>query len=352
MASQALMCDKNAFPRPCPSAAPFTKPAMSTTFKYAGTLLKIQFRTFVHHFQHTKRSNIYLTWLVCDIQRDNQIENLVLVRDVLGTENKRRRKFSVNIFHHFYTANCRSREKKYLFSLGSMVQKGKFSAGAALFVSTLKNVDLPTFGTPTMPTRKFVPTRPINGFFSGSSTFFGAICENCEFFCSQSQIHNLIDFIIAPSIVFLAIRTLMQCAFDLITKSSNELFPQNAVTFFLRQQLVSFSEDCSRQMDKMLTWFACRTNTLQKRAPLKISKQILTFFWHFFVPRWWKSFYVFSFDDAKRACKQTNNKSFLIALRFCIFLFYLQISLVKCNSLSAFMFLDKHKLNWNGQRHL
>lgn len=31
------------------------------------------------------------------------------------------------------------------FSLGSMVQKGKFSAGAADFVSTLKNVDLPTF---------------------------------------------------------------------------------------------------------------------------------------------------------------------------------------------------------------
>lgn len=29
-----------------------------------------------------------------------------------------------------------------------MVQKGKFSAGAALFVKTLKNVDFPTFGTP------------------------------------------------------------------------------------------------------------------------------------------------------------------------------------------------------------
>ena len=28
-----------------------------------------------------------------------------------------------------------------LFSLGSMVQKGKFSAGAAAFVRTLKNVD-------------------------------------------------------------------------------------------------------------------------------------------------------------------------------------------------------------------
>lgn len=36
----------------------------------------------------------------------------------------------------------------YLFSFGSMVQKGKFSAGAALLVKTLKNVDFPTFGTP------------------------------------------------------------------------------------------------------------------------------------------------------------------------------------------------------------
>lgn len=34
-------------------------------------------------------------------------------------------------------------------SLGSMVQKGKFSAGIASFVSVLKRVDLPTFGNPT-----------------------------------------------------------------------------------------------------------------------------------------------------------------------------------------------------------
>lgn len=58
-----------------------------------------------------------------------------------------------------------------------MVQKGKFSAAAWLLVSTLKNVDLPTLGTPTMPTFKFVPTRPISGFFSGSSTFFGGILK-------------------------------------------------------------------------------------------------------------------------------------------------------------------------------
>jgi hypothetical protein len=31
--------------------------------------------------------------------------------------------------------------KEYLFSLGSIVQKGKFSAAASLVVNTLKNVD-------------------------------------------------------------------------------------------------------------------------------------------------------------------------------------------------------------------
>lgn len=37
--SQALMCERKLFPSPCPSAAPLTNPAMSTTFKKAGTLL-------------------------------------------------------------------------------------------------------------------------------------------------------------------------------------------------------------------------------------------------------------------------------------------------------------------------
>ncbi|GMR53319.1 hypothetical protein PMAYCL1PPCAC_23514 [Pristionchus mayeri] len=36
-ASQAETCERKAFPRPCPSEAPFTKPAMSTTFRNAGT---------------------------------------------------------------------------------------------------------------------------------------------------------------------------------------------------------------------------------------------------------------------------------------------------------------------------
>ena len=55
MASQALMWDKKAFPRPCPSEAPLTNPAMSVTFRKAGTLLqaKVHFVTnyyYLHDF--------------------------------------------------------------------------------------------------------------------------------------------------------------------------------------------------------------------------------------------------------------------------------------------------------------
>jgi len=64
---------------------------------------------------------------------------------------------------------------EYLFSFGLMVQKGKFSAGAALWVRTLKKVDLPTLGTPTIPILRFVPILPISGLRSGSSCFFGGI---------------------------------------------------------------------------------------------------------------------------------------------------------------------------------
>ena len=68
--------------------------------------------------------------------------------------------------------------EKDLFSLGSMVQKGKFSAGASLLVKMLKNVDLPTFGSPTIPTFKLVPTRPISGLASGAAFFLGGIAKS------------------------------------------------------------------------------------------------------------------------------------------------------------------------------
>lgn len=44
MASQALMWERKALPSPCPEWAPFTRPAMSTTFRKAGTLLESQTR--------------------------------------------------------------------------------------------------------------------------------------------------------------------------------------------------------------------------------------------------------------------------------------------------------------------
>lgn len=40
MPSQALIWDRKAFPRPWPEWAPFTRPAMSTTLRNAGTLLQ------------------------------------------------------------------------------------------------------------------------------------------------------------------------------------------------------------------------------------------------------------------------------------------------------------------------
>ena len=55
--------------------------------------------------------------------------------------------------------------------LGSMVQKGKFSAGIWDFVRALNRVDFPTFGSPMIPHLK-----PIfiwyGGFFGHLDIFF------------------------------------------------------------------------------------------------------------------------------------------------------------------------------------
>ena len=42
-----------------------------------------------------------------------------------------------------------------------MVQKGKFSAGMAIFVSVLKRVDLPTLGNPTCE-KMSIRERPVD----------------------------------------------------------------------------------------------------------------------------------------------------------------------------------------------
>lgn len=102
------MCDKKAFPRPWPSLAPLTRPAMSVIFKMAGTALA--------GFQwETSQSNLIMVIKFCNI----------VVYLSSGTAQR--------------------------LVVGSIVQNGKFSAGTALLVMTLKNVDLPTFGRPTIP---------------------------------------------------------------------------------------------------------------------------------------------------------------------------------------------------------
>ena len=85
--------------------------------------------------------------------------------------------------------------RKALFDV-PIVQKGKFSAGTAFFVRTLKKVDFlrihlhrfiefstgnasyPTFGSPTMPHLSDVPKRPKRGgglAEAAASFFFGGI---------------------------------------------------------------------------------------------------------------------------------------------------------------------------------
>ena len=59
MASQALMCDKKAFPKPCPSEAPLTKPAISVTFKKAGTLLQKKATKRVLHLVMKKKKTFF-----------------------------------------------------------------------------------------------------------------------------------------------------------------------------------------------------------------------------------------------------------------------------------------------------
>ena len=62
-----------------------------------------------------------------------------------------------------------------------MVQKGKFSAAAMeVLVRTLKKVDLPTLGRPTMPHLRLVLRRPKMTIFSSATSFFlgGILIEN------------------------------------------------------------------------------------------------------------------------------------------------------------------------------
>mmetsp|Transcript_27168 Transcript_27168/g.90917 ORF Transcript_27168/g.90917 Transcript_27168/m.90917 type:complete len:243 (+) Transcript_27168:889-1617(+) len=121
IASVARMCERKALPRPSPSCAFFTSPAMSTTVSQAGTLLA----GWYFSQSTSKRSSGTRT------------------RDVVG----------------------------------SMVQNGKFSAGTLMPHSTLKVVDLPTLGRPTRPAETLLPGRPSIGLGSSPSFFLGAMAS-------------------------------------------------------------------------------------------------------------------------------------------------------------------------------
>jgi hypothetical protein len=50
-----LICERKAFPSPCPAAAPFTNPAMSVMLRKAGTLLQI----YIQIKKHAKDQDKY-----------------------------------------------------------------------------------------------------------------------------------------------------------------------------------------------------------------------------------------------------------------------------------------------------
>mmetsp|Transcript_14098 Transcript_14098/g.34765 ORF Transcript_14098/g.34765 Transcript_14098/m.34765 type:complete len:215 (-) Transcript_14098:9-653(-) len=124
MPSTEEMCDRNALPRPSPLDAPLTRPAMSQISRYADTADLGLYRSH----SHLKRSSGTLTraWL------------------------------------------------------GSMVQKGKFSAGMPILLIVLNRVDFPTFGRPTIPILRFLLKRPRRGRSFSSSFFLGAIVPPSE----------------------------------------------------------------------------------------------------------------------------------------------------------------------------
>ena len=69
------MCERKLFPKPCPSDAPFTNPAMSTTFKKAGTLLEIASKStrlvvVFHSFNiFNKIFVFYIVYIECELEK-------------------------------------------------------------------------------------------------------------------------------------------------------------------------------------------------------------------------------------------------------------------------------------------
>lgn len=78
-------------------------------------------------------------------------------------------KYTRSIYLFIKTSNIHNNKcKKILIFIRIDGTEGEVLCSYGAFGQNVEKVDFPTFGTPTMPTRKLVPTRPIRGFFSGS----------------------------------------------------------------------------------------------------------------------------------------------------------------------------------------
>ena len=76
-------------------------------------------------------------------------------------------------------------------SLGSIVQKGKFSAWALLeLVNALNKVDFPTFGRPTMPHRKLI------------YLLFMVLENNSNFLSNKIDKESVILFVMFSNFIF------------------------------------------------------------------------------------------------------------------------------------------------------
>lgn len=101
---------------------------------------------------------------------------------------------------------------RYLFSLGSMVQKGKFSAAAIeVLVNTLKKVLLPTLGSPTIPHLRLVPILPMITIFSSLSSFFLGGIFTALRFC-EGDLNEICQFLRHATRKLLALMTIQRNA--------------------------------------------------------------------------------------------------------------------------------------------
>ena len=171
------MCDRNAFPKPSPVLAPLT--SLKEDFENRGfhivdvlcvcmfffdfqTICVVVFSAFFHALKdqvyQSSQKKKTKKMLVSSYPAMSVISRNALMADLgLKTSTSLSKRSSGTLTRDV---------------AGSMVQKGKFSAGTPIRVSTLNIVLLPTLGSPTIPILRCVPTRPSTGPSSTSAPLF------------------------------------------------------------------------------------------------------------------------------------------------------------------------------------